>query len=277
MQTLLEQAQEFKAKSDARTSELVLKRPQCLADLVHSQAEANEDLLLDLPVESERELSNASGIHYDLKDIQRLLQEDPIDKENAARRIHMCTQYWTLSCKGACPESLGKLISCLGVLATHLEGASTTESPIHPAEEEARSYLGKLDAAFTEANAEIEHGLSGHEALDSARLQIASKLQEVSAQAMEYERLARSARLHEAELREREDTYTQHLNTCNNAVNAQRENTDMLAKHIAEVKALVEQSAERRRDQEGAFQSALATILTYPVKGLPSKKASPVE
>ena len=277
MQTLLEQAQEFKAKSDARTSELVLERPQCLADLVHSQAEANEDLLLDLPVESERELSNASGIHYDLKDIQRLLQEDPIDKENAARRIHMCTQYWTLSCKGACPESLGKLISCLGVLATHLEGASTTESPIHPAEEEARSYLGKLDAAFTEANAEIEHGLSGREALDSARLQTASKLQEVSGQAMEYERLARSARLHEAELREREDTYTQHLNTCNNAVNAQRENTDMLAKHIAEVKALVEQSAERRRDQEGAFQSALATILTYPVKGLPSKKASPVE
>ena len=277
MQILLERAEEFKAKADARTSELVLKRPQCLADLVHSQAGVEKHLLLDLPAESERERSNAHGIHIELQDIQRLLKEDHIDKEIAARRIRMYIHYWTRSYKGACPESLSKLISRLEALATHLEGTSTAEGPVYPAEEEARSYLGKLDAAFTEANAEIEHGLSGHEALDSARLQIASKLQEVSAQAMEYERLARSARLHEAELREREDTYTQHLNTCNNAVNAQRENTDMLAKHIAEVKALVEQSAERRRDQEGAFQSALATILTYPVKGLPSKKASPVE
>ena len=187
MQTLLERAQEFKAKSDARTSELVLKRPQCLADLVHPQAGAEENLLLDLPVESERECSNMHGVHIDLKDIQCLLQEDPIDKEIAARRIRMCTHYWIRSYKGACPESLSKLISHLEALATHMKGTPTSEGPVHPAEEEARSYLGKLDAAFTEANDEIEHGLSGREALDSTHLQTASQLQEVSKKAKENE------------------------------------------------------------------------------------------
>ena len=187
MQTLLERAQEFKAKSDARTSELVLKRPQCIADLVHPQVGAEENLLLDLPVESGREGSNAHDVHIDLKDIHRLLQEDPIDKEIAARRIRMYIHYWTRSYKGACPESLSKLISRLEALATHLEGTSTAEGPVYPAEEEARSYLGKLDAAFTEANDEIEHGLSGREALDSARLKTAFQLQEVSKKAKENE------------------------------------------------------------------------------------------
>ena len=222
MQTLLERAQEFKAKSDARTSELVLKRPKCIADLVHPQAGAEENLLLDLPVESERECSNMHGVHIDLKDIQCLLQEDPIDKEIAARHIRMCTHYWIRSYKGACPESLSKLISRLEALATHLEGTPTAEGPVHlVAEEEAHSYLGKLDASFTEANDEIECGLSGHEALDSTRLQTASLLQEVSTHAVEYEWLAKSARLREVELQEQEDTYTQHLITCNNAINSQ--------------------------------------------------------
>jgi len=277
MQILLERAKEFKAKADARTSELVLKRPQCLADLVHSQAGVEKHLLLDLPAESERERSNAHGIHIELQDIQRLLKEDPIDKEIAARRIRMYIHYWTRSYKGACPESLSKLISRLEALATHLEGTSTAEGPVYPAEEEARSYLGKLDAAFTEANDEIEHGLSGREALDSARLKTASQLQEVSMQAVEYERLAKSARLCEAELQEREDTYTRCLITCNDAVNSQRDNADKLEKRIAEVKALVEQSTEQSRDQEGAFQSAVAMILTYPVKDLPPKKSPSVE
>ena len=48
----------------------------------------------------------------------------------------------------------------------------------------------------------------------------------------------------------REDTYTQHLITCNDAVNSQRINTDKLEKHIAEVKALVEQAVEKRRDHK---------------------------
>jgi len=127
------------------------------------------------------------GVRIDLKDIQCLLQEDPIDKEIAARRIRMCTHYWIRSYKGACPESLSKLISYLEALATHMKGTPTSEGPVHPAEVEARSYLGKLDAAFTEANDEIEHGLSGREALDSTHLQTASQLQEVSKKAKENE------------------------------------------------------------------------------------------
>ena len=45
------------------------------------------------------------------------------------------------------------------------------------------------------------------------------------------------------ELLEQEDTYSQHLNTCNDANNSQRIGDDKLEKHIAEVKALVEQAA----------------------------------
>ena len=222
MQILLERAKEFKAKADARTSELVLKRPQCLADLVHSQAGVEKHLLLDLPAESERERSNTHGIHIELQDIQRLLKEDPIDKEIAARRIRMYIHYWTRSYKGACPESLSKLISRLEALATHLEGTSTAEGLTNPAQEEARSYLKKLDVAFVEANDDIQRGLMGREAMYSACLEAASELQKVLAQAIEYEQLAKSARRHEAELLEQEDTYSQHLNNYHDATNSQR-------------------------------------------------------
>ena len=55
--------------------------------------------------------------------------------------------------------------------------------------------------------------------------------------------LAKSARRPEAQLLEQEDTYSQHLNTCNDTVNSQCVSADKLEKHIVEVKALVEQAA----------------------------------
>ena len=69
----------------------------------------------------------------------------------------------------------------------------------------------------------------------------------VSAQATEYEPLPKSARWHDVELLEQEDTYSQHLNTCNDANNSQRVGADKLEKHIAQVKALMEQPTEKRR------------------------------
>jgi len=51
------------------------------------------------------------------------------------------------------------------------------------------------------------------------------------------------ARWHEAELLEQEDTYSQHLNNCHDAINSHRVSADKLEKHIVEVKALVEQAA----------------------------------
>ena len=76
------------------------------------------------------------------------------------------------------------------------------------------------------------------------------------------ERLAKSARLRAAELLERE-IYSQHLTTCNDAVHSQRVSADKLVEHIVEVKDLVEQAAEKRRDQECAVVSDIATILAY--------------
>ena len=70
----------------------------------------------------------------------------------------------------------------------------------------------------------------------------------VLAQATEYEQLPKSARRHDVEILEQEDTYSQHLNTCNDTVNSQCISADKLEKHIVEVKALVEQAAEKRRD-----------------------------
>ena len=66
---LLERAKEFKIKADARILELVLKRPQCLANLVHPQAGIEEHLPLDLPVGLENECSDARGIRIELQDI----------------------------------------------------------------------------------------------------------------------------------------------------------------------------------------------------------------
>ena len=109
--------------------------------------------------------------------------------------------------------------------------------------------MKKLDATFVEANDDIQRRLMGREAMDSARLKAASELQKVLAQAIEYEQLAKSARRCEAKLLEQEDTYSQHLNTCNDAVNSRRVSADKLEKHIAEVMALVEQVAEKRGDQ----------------------------
>ena len=103
---LLERSKEFKTKADARISELVLKCPRCLAELVRLQSRAEEHLPLDLPAESDHERLNARGIHIELKDIQRLLKEDPIGKEIAARRIRTYVPYWVCNYKGACPESL---------------------------------------------------------------------------------------------------------------------------------------------------------------------------
>ena len=148
------------------------------------------------------------GIHIELKDIQHLLKEDPIDKQIAARRIRMYVHYWVHNYKGACPESLSQLIPRLEALATCLEGSSTAEETTNSAEEEARSYLKKLDVAFVEANDDIQRVLMGSEAMYSAFLKAVSELQKVSTQAVEYEQLAKSARRHEAELLEREDTYT---------------------------------------------------------------------
>ena len=88
----------------------------------------------------------------------------------------------------------------------------------------------------------------------------------------EYEQLAKSARQHKVGLLEREGTYSQYLSTCNDVVNSQCVSANKLEKHIAEVKALVEQAAETRRDQEGVVLSDVATILTYPNKDLPSKE-----
>ena len=108
--------------------------------------------------------------------------------------------------------------------------------------------MKKPDAAFVEANDDIQRGLMGREAMYSALLKATSELQKVSAQAAEYEQLVKPARWHEAELLEQEDTYSQHLNTCNDTVNSQHVSADKLEKHIVEVKALVEQAAEKRRD-----------------------------
>ena len=79
--------------------------------------------------------------------------------------------------------------------------------------------MKKLDVAFVEANDDIQRGLMGREAMYSALLKAASELQKVLAQAAEYEQLAKSARRPEAQL-EQEDTYSQHLNTCNDTVNS---------------------------------------------------------
>jgi len=48
---------------------LVLKHPQCLANLVHPQAGIEEHLPLDLPAGSENECSDARGIRIELQDI----------------------------------------------------------------------------------------------------------------------------------------------------------------------------------------------------------------
>ena len=88
--------------------------------------------------------------------------------------------------------------------------------------------MKKLDVAFVEANDDIQCGLMGREAMDSKCLKAASELQKVSAQAAEYEQLVKPARWHEAELLEQEDTYSQHLNKCHNAVNSQRDSANKL-------------------------------------------------
>ena len=98
-------------------------------------------------------------------------------------------------------------------------------------------------------------------AMDSTCLKAASELQKVLAQAVEYEQLAKSARRREAELLEHEDTHSQHLNSCSDAVNLQRISANKLEKHIAEVKALVEQAIEKRGDQD---QSKLTYLGARP-------------
>ena len=80
--------------------------------------------------------------------------------------------------------------------------------------------MKKPDAAFVEANDDIQRWLMGRVAMDSVCLKAASELQKVLAQAVEYEQLAKSARRREAELLEHEDTHSQHLNSCNDAVNS---------------------------------------------------------
>ena len=93
----------------------------------------------------------------------------------------------------------------------------------------------------------------------------------------EYEQLAKSARQHKVGLLEREGTYSQYLSTCNDVVNSQCVSANKLEKHIAEVKILLEQAVEKRRDKEGAVLSDVAIILTYPVKYLLSKEMPSVE
>lgn len=141
--------------------------------------------------------------------------------------------------------------------------------------------MEKLSAAFIEANDELKRGLEARETLDSTRLSTASKVQQISAQAVEYvkqaaeyARLAKSAREHAAKLLELESTYSKHLITCNDSIYSQRANADALEKHIAEVKALVEQAAQKKRDQAGDVSSDVAAILAYPIKDLPEPTAS---
>jgi hypothetical protein len=134
---LLEQAKEFKTKAEARVSELVLEHPQCFFRPTHPQAEVEKYLPLDLPTASDRERFNARGIYIELKDVQRLLKEDPIDKERAARRIRVYVPYWVRNYKGACPESLSQLISRLEALAARLESTSAAEVPTDPVDDKA--------------------------------------------------------------------------------------------------------------------------------------------
>ena len=93
----------------------------------------------------------------------------------------------------------------------------------------------------------------------------------------EYEQLAKSARQHKVGLLEREGTYSQYLSTCNDVVNSQCVSANKLEKHIAEVKTLLEQAVEKRRDKERAVLSNVTVILTYPVKDLLSKEMPSVE
>ena len=58
-----------------------------------------------------------------------------------------------------------------------LDGTSTAEAPTNPAEEEGRSHLKKLEAAFAEANDDLERGLTRREDVDSARLKVATESQ----------------------------------------------------------------------------------------------------
>jgi hypothetical protein len=90
-----------------------------------------------------------------------------------------------------------------------LDGTSTAEAPTNPAEEEGRSHLKKLEAAFAEANDDLERRLTRREDVDSARLKVATESQKILA-AVEYERLPKSTRVRVAELLEREEVYSQH-------------------------------------------------------------------
>ena len=69
------------------------------------------------------------------------------------------------------------------------------------------------------------------------------------------------------------------LNTIsyNDAVHSQRVSADKLEEHIAEVKDLVEQATEKRRDQEGAVVSDIATILAYHIKDMLSQESLSLE
>jgi hypothetical protein len=105
----------------------------------------------------------------DLKAIQRHLRKRPFNKENVIKAIRLATSSWEKQYDVLYPDDLWKLDSVLKALAHRLEGTANPENygekEVAFADGEARPFLKKLDAAYTD----VYNQLRPLEAREAAR------------------------------------------------------------------------------------------------------------
>ncbi|CAL4941408.1 unnamed protein product [Urochloa decumbens] len=261
MRALVEQMESFKEKAASHVSNLALVEPRFFTDLAKSLA-APEHPALNLPVTSNAERTRALEIYSELQEIQNSLMEAPANKTGAVAR-------W-LRMFAALPKDLDTLISNLKALAERLAspaGAPAEEAAAVEVEYEARSFLGKLDAAHAGTKDELKRGKEGHELLETRRRSVALELEGVTTRLHKYESLAATARREKAALSEQTGTISGYLTSYDAALASVCADINVLEKRHADVAALVEK-ADQRRQLDADNPPDVATVLAYPVKEL---------
>lgn len=265
-----ERAKELHATAEKYFQAMVSRGPQLPVEIIPPVADdkPGEKPSLHLPTTDFISERNAGIVRMDLKAIQHHLKRKPFKKANVLTAIHLATSSWETMYGALYPDDLWKLDSVLKALAHRLDGTANPddyeEKDVTFAEKEARPFLKKLEAAYSDVHHQLKLVQDDRPKLETRRAQLEATQRELQKEAEKHDKLAAAARKREATTRSLEEAAAVALEAYDHAVARSAERVDALAQRREEVEAFLRRLERQQKPFDPDSPPEAAIVLAYP-------------
>jgi hypothetical protein len=269
-QHLAERAKEVHANAEKYFQGMVIYGPKFPVEVIPPVADdkPGEKPKLHLPMTDFTSERNAGIVRMDLKAIQRQLRKKPFNKANVINAIWLATTSWEREYGALYPDDLCKLDSVLKSLAHRLEGTINPEDydehDVALAEKEARPFLKKLEAAYSDVLGQLEAIKGDRLTLEKQRADVEAMQVRLREETEKYMKLADKAKEREAAARLDGEKVGMALEAYDHAVTRSTERVDALRKRREETAAFLGRLDRQRAPFDGENPPEAAIILAYP-------------